>query len=159
MFKKGLLFSVVLKTCVLYAQQLDPSVMCSAGGTLSNGSTLLNWTIGETVTATFGPNNQLSSGYSQANYTVTALTNNLSLQAIKIFPNPAGDILSIKVNQGSFTRPCYELYNTTGSVINEGMLQNERTDVNCSQLAPATYWLKISDLNHEILETFKIVKL
>jgi hypothetical protein len=159
MILRGLLLMVLLKTCTLSAQQLDPMVMAAGSGTMSNGFTSIYWTIGETVTATFGQKNQLSSGYSQSTYTVTGIKEDLLSTGLILFPNPASDILSIKIDHLQLKPFYFELFGATGNIIMKGVLRDEKTDLNCSRLMPSTYWLKITNGDNTILETFKIVKL
>ena len=52
MKKNSLFITFMIVSFYMQAQQLTPSVICSASGTLSNGTTNVYWTIGETIVET-----------------------------------------------------------------------------------------------------------
>jgi hypothetical protein len=141
------------------AQQLAPSVICNASGTLNNGTTNVYWTIGETIVETMqSGNNQLSNGFQQANYIITAIKNNKTQYDIQLFPNPTANFLNLKINSSQLKNVRYQIFDVQGKMIKEDALQNELTAIDCSQLMPAVYWLKLEDAAHELVGTFKIVK-
>ena len=143
----------------LKAQQLSPSVICNASGTLNNGTANVYWTIGETIVETMqSGNNQLSNGFQQANYIITAVKNNKTLYDIQLFPNPTANLLNLKINAAQLKNAQFQLFDMQGKVVKEDALQNELTAIDFSQLMPSVYWLKLEDAAHEVVGTFKIVK-
>lgn len=149
----------IMVTLYTQAQQLTPSVICNASGTLSNGTTNVYWTIGETIVETMqSGNNQLSNGFQQANYIITAIKNNTVQYDIQLFPNPTANLLNLKINATQLKNVRFQLFDMQGKVVKEDALQNELTAIDCSQLTPAVYWLKLEDAAHELVGTFKIVK-
>lgn len=152
---------LMLTSLSLYikAQELSPSVFCSAGGVFSN-STQVYWTIGETVVATLANSqNKLSNGFEQPSYIATAVIGNTSLlPLISLFPNPIHDILNIESKNQHLKNLRYEVFDITGNIVKEGNLQNEFT-INCSQWLPAVYFIKFLDASNEFIPSYKIIKL
>ena len=146
-------------------QTISPSVISSTGGTISDSATILNWTLGETVIQNIqSGNNYLSQGFHQPYYTIiTAVENTTSFFDVKVFPNPSADILNIIIN--SDTELPYEFFLTdiNGKIlfqkkVNAGVKQHSFT-YNTSNLATALYFLKITNTEKNISETFKIQKM
>ncbi|MBK8352044.1 MAG: T9SS type A sorting domain-containing protein [Saprospirales bacterium] len=159
MKKYSLFITFMIVAFYMQAQQLTPSVICSASGTLSNGTTNVYWTIGETIVETMqSGNNQLSNGFQQANYIITAIKNNKTSYDIQLFPNPTNNLLNLKINVMQLKNVRFQLFDMQGKMVKEDALQNELTAIDCSQLIPAVYWLKLEDAAHEVVGTFKIVK-
>ena len=146
-------------------QSISPSVISSTGGAISDSATILNWTLGETVIQNIqSGNNYLSQGFHQPYYTViTAVENTTAFFDVKVFPNPSTDILNIIIN--SDTELPYECFLTdiNGKVLfqkkeNTGAKQHSFT-YDISNLATALYFLKITNTEKNISETFKIQKM
>ena len=160
MMKFLLAVILLICSCRLFAQELSPSLECSASGTLSDGSTNLYWTLGETIIATLQSSANslsLSGGFNQVRYVVTALSNNLSPE-IKLYPNPANDMLVLQAGN-TVKNAHFQLFDVNGKIIEEGNIQNDITKINCSQWMPAMYLLKISNASNSLFGTFKIIKL
>ncbi|MDB5226047.1 MAG: hypothetical protein JWN78_240 [Bacteroidota bacterium] len=158
---KIILFALLL-TCIscINAQQIFPDLECSASGTLSNGTTNLYWTIGETIIATLktpSSSVSLTSGFNQNKYVITALSNNLS-RNIKLYPNPANDMLIIQ-SDNTIKNGRFQLFDLNGKMVKEGDIQNDITKISCSEWTPAMYLLKISNASNSVFGTFKIIKL
>ncbi len=159
MKKYSLFITFMIVSFYMEAQQLTPSVFCTASGTLSNGTANVYWTIGETIVETMqSGNNQLSNGFQQANYIITAIKNSKTSYDIQLFPNPTNNLLILKINATQLKNVWFQLFDMQGKMIKEDALQNELTAIDCSQLTPAVYWLKLEDAAHELVGTFKIVK-
>ncbi|MFN8283256.1 MAG: T9SS type A sorting domain-containing protein [Chitinophagales bacterium] len=153
------LTSMLLLHINIDAQQLTPSVICTASGTLSNGTTNVYWTIGETIVETMqAGNNQLSNGFQQSNYIITAIKTNAVKYDIQLFPNPTANLLNLKINATQLKNIRFQLLDVQGKVMKEDALQNELTAIDCSTLSPSVYWLRMEDASHQLIETFKIVK-
>lgn len=62
---------------------------------------------------------------------------------VKIFPNPARDLLHIRLPDGRYEDHRFRLFDSTGRLLREGTLQ---ADLPVSQLSAGLYWLEI--VNH-----------
>ena len=154
-----LLFLISFFSLVVKAQQLSPEVICSATGSVNNGNARIDWVIGETITDLVLNNDvsRLTSGFAQPTYIITAVKNNLS-DNVKLYPNPTKDFLVIQSNNNVLKNMHFEMYDALGKKLNEGNIQDNTTNINCSQLLPAIYYLKLIDNSNQQVQTFKIIK-
>ncbi len=149
----------MLSGYLLFAQDLSPSVICSASGKLTNGSANVYWSLGETVIATMHSSSEVSSGFNQSSYLVPdVIINNPSIPLIRLYPNPLKDLLTVDAKNVSLKNAHFQVFDMLGNIVKEGTLQNEN-NINFSQLSPAAYWLKISDASNHFLPSYKIIKL
>lgn len=155
-----IIIATVLLPLGLAAQKLDPSVICASSGFITNGQTNINWTLGETVIATMGSANALvSNGFEQSGFAVTAVKNDMTAWNIQLYPNPTNKLLSIHIQNKIGSLASYELFDSLGKLISEGQILREITDVDCSQLMSAFYYLRIKDAYGNAMQTYKIMKL
>jgi hypothetical protein len=74
---------------------------------------------------------------------------------MSVFPNPVSDLLNIQVEV--LQNMQYTLHDVTGVLIDRGLIVDERTEIDFSQLSPAIYILRVFDDNQQI-RIFQIVK-
>ena len=159
MKKLFIILTLLLVTQLLSAQSFSPEVLCNASGQLSNGTSNIDWTLGETIILTSqSSSHQLNSGFGQPSYIITGLQNNPIDYGIQLFPNPVKETLNILLNVTELPNAKYQLFDMVGKEIFNGSVIGDFTTINCSQLAPSMYWLRISDVANQSLQSFKIVK-
>lgn len=145
-----------------YAQQVFPEVISTASGNLSNGSVQVNWTIGETVILGSGSgpaSSQLSSGFGQPVYVITALPGQALLPGVKLYPNPIQDQLILQWPAvAASSRGTYRILDVRGAEVAAGPVAQEQVLIPCAQLAPAIYMLSLLDNAGQLLHSYKIVK-
>ncbi|MCX6181596.1 MAG: T9SS type A sorting domain-containing protein [Bacteroidetes bacterium] len=73
---------------------------------------------------------------------------------VSIYPNPAGDFISVRVGKG-LLGSSYTMFDLTGRQVLSSKLVNETTGVDLSQLKDGVYFLQIGT---EGKQTFKVIK-
>ena len=76
---------------------------------------------------------------------------------LTVFPNPAKDFLTLKVENPDNENLFYQLYDNSGKLLATKKLRGNEIRIDMSSLIPATYFLKVKDNNKDV-KTFKIVK-
>lgn len=135
-------------------------VVSSAGDSHSNANGSVSYTIGEPVIETFsGGNNILTQGFQQSNLMITAIEELPGLNfEISAFPNPATDIVKLRIGKESIAGMQYMLYDMSGNLLLRNGLEGTETEIPFSDFFPAEYILRISD-NRKEVKSFKIVKI
>jgi len=159
MKKLIIIIATLCTTQMLLAQSFTPEVFCSGSGSLTNGTTNVYWTLGETIILTGQTAaGRLSSGFVQPSYILTSASSNKVDYGIKLFPNPTSDILTIQTNSTKLRNAHYQLFDLVGKEIINGNIDGDFTMINCNELTSSVYWLKISDANNQLVQSYKIVK-
>lgn len=154
-----LLIAFVFQLSLVNAQQLTPQLICPASGSISNGSTNVTWTIGETVISTMNTSSFiLTNGFSQPDFRITPVMNNISQSDIKLFPNPARDFITLQTKTAQLKSASYTLLDLTGKTISKEDISDENMVIDFSHLNAATYLLNITDSANQIIQSYKIVK-
>lgn len=75
----------------------------------------------------------------------TALsTNNLELSPIRLYPNPALNVLNVNINSNLINQS-YTIIDSIGRVVLNGELNDVENTINVEQLSNGIYYLKLSD--------------
>lgn len=139
----------------IHAQQ----VISSTGGTISNGSNTLSFTLGELVidTRTSG-STTITQGFHQTKLTITAVSELPGLSfSINAFPNPTSDFVTFKTAKVDNEKLSYALFDLQGKLLLKGELLNGEAQVPFASLPAATYIIKITKEGKDV-KTMKIVK-
>lgn len=141
----------------LYAQEAIPA----SGGDATGSGGSVSYSYGQVVYFTnTGTNGSLIEGVQQP-YEISIVTG--IQQAIDItlfctvYPNPATDLLTLEVEIADNENLFYQLYEINGKLLVRKKLIDTKTIISMANLAPATYFLKITD-NQKVIKTFKIIK-
>ena len=131
-------------------------VVATQGGSYSNASANIDFTIGEVIidTGTDGTND-LTQGFHQTNWNILGFEDYAPNYQATIFPNPTSDVLNIKTN--SFENVTYTLYDAQGKLVMQNILSAEQNPIQVSQLAPGSYSLTLNNETQN-LKTFKLIK-
>lgn len=138
-----------------YAQQ----VISSTGGSGSNSSGSITFTLGELVidTKTSG-GTSITQGFHQTKLTITEVTELPGLSfSIIAFPNPTSDFIMLKMAKENNDKLGYALFDLQGKLLLKGDLSDGEAQVSFATLPPATYILKITKAGKE-MKTMKIIK-
>lgn len=82
------------------------------------------------------------------------IDNTLTDNIFSVFPNPASDMLNVKINKSS-TGAVYSIQNLMGQTVLTGKLIDEQSTIKINQLPAGVYLFKIGELTKQ---TFKVVK-
>lgn len=131
----------------------------AAGGTVSNTSGSVSYSIGQvayqSVSNTSG---SVSQGVQQA-YVISTLSLeenkfNFSLSA---YPNPITDNLNLRVANFNQEKLSYRLIDTEGKLLSQGDIQTQETSLDMRQLPVATYFVEVLH-DAKKVQSFKIIK-
>ena len=153
-----------LKLFIIYLPALTLSVhaqeVTSASGNYDENNDLsISWTLGEVVINSFtADNTTLTQGFHQPVILVTSV-NDFTQSADKVtaFPNPATELVFLKVNNINDSKLRYEIYNQEGELIAQKEFSSETTEISFRKLIPATYIIEVFE-NDRKLKSFKIIK-
>jgi hypothetical protein len=150
-----LIFLLAFNCSGLLAQQ----VMGSAGSTFSNVSGSISFTIGEGIAQTLTKGGKtLTQGFHQATISVSILSEiSNSDFSISVFPNPASDEVTIKMNQEKVSGLQYMLFDINGRILIEKHLHAAETKIPVNNFSEGIYVIKVLDGKKE-LKVFKIIK-
>jgi hypothetical protein len=66
------------------------------------------------------------------------------LNTIKLYPNPAADVLNIAIPEGVLLPDAYTLYNSLGQIVGSGKFTSAQQQVNISGFSKGAYFIKIN---------------
>ena len=152
MLKNTLLFFLLFTSVCVSAQE----VVSTQGGSYTNSSGSIDFTIGEVVINTGSDgSNDLTQGFHQTNWNFVSIEDHVPSYEAIIFPNPTSEILTIKTS--TFENVTYALYDAQGKLVIQDKLSSLQTAIQVSQLAPGAYSLILN--NHaQKLKTFQLIK-
>ncbi|NOZ36313.1 MAG: T9SS type A sorting domain-containing protein [Chlorobi bacterium] len=132
-------------------------IITSGGDFFKNSSISISWTLGETITETISDGtNILTQGFQQSKLSATEIFSvNSDNYLITIFPNPAENIINIKINTPENLQ--YQFLDINGRILKEATITNVNTEIKVNNLPVSVYFLKIYN-NNRIIKTYKIIK-
>lgn len=146
----------------LNAQEMERQVIASAGSNMESGNLTLLWTLGELATATHEGNFFdlfINQGFHQE---ITMLVNTSAPNEgtqIEVFPNPVVETLFIKSDVTSLLN--ITIVDLMGRIVSSQQLSApiEKAAIDVSQLPTATYFLRATDEEENLIQIFKIQKI
>ena len=149
-----LLFFVSVVSSYATAQTLSPEVISTSGTSMSNGTTTLDWTLGEPATATLdNSSNMLSQGFHQPSIVVTAIADAATLNEVKVFPNPTIDVVQIQFTTNQ-KNTLVELYSLEGKLLEKQSVNSQKVEMNMSTYPAGTYFLRINNSDtHQLVKS------
>jgi len=144
--------TITLLICTfIYFSSSGQSVISSTGSSFNTSTTELSWTIGELVTTTATTTNiTLNQGFQQGNLNVSTLIELEESVALKAYPNPVKDILTIETTEENLK---YQIVSISGDLIDSGEITSNKHTLNFSNSAKGVYFLVIDNQ-----KTHKIIK-
>ena len=132
----------------------------SSGGNGSNIGGSVSYSIGLVVYTTYiGTNGTSEAQGVQQPFEISVGLD--EVEGISLFcsayPNPATDVLTLKVENLNYSALTFFLYDMTGKLIESKDIAGNETNIAMGNLIPATYFLKVTDMNQDV-KTFKIIK-
>lgn len=138
---------------LVFAQE----VIGSAGETFSNGSLIVDYTLGETVIFTGSDGtNDLTQGFHQTKWQFVGVEEfQISFEA-SVYPNPTSDLLIISVQD--FQDLSYQMYDSQGKLVRNGEIKQSESIIAVQELSQGQYSLSIIK-NSNPVKQFTLVKL
>lgn len=153
MKRHQLLLPAVLLSVTCYSQE----VVSTQGDSYSNGSNIIDFTIGEAVIFTGSDGtNELTQGFHQSNWSFVGLEDLQSDLNVSIFPNPTSDELTITTSKKE--NYSYSIFDHSGRLISEGKLMEEETHLDVSNYASGQYSISVLSDSGNQLKLFKLIK-
>ena len=133
----------------------------ATGGNASGSGGSASYSVGQVAYQTHtGTNGSVAQGVQQA-YKISVITAieqakgiNLSVTA---YPNPTTDYLTLEVKDFELSTLSFQLYDINGKLLQSEKITGNQTSIVMSNLAPASYFVKVIQGNKEV-KTFKIIK-
>jgi hypothetical protein len=154
------LFLVLLSLSV--SAQVKQEVIASAGGYNVNSGLSISWTLGETIIPTFKSQDgklSLSHGFQQQ-LLVTAVEENLDIVVkVKIFPNPASDVINISFESPVEQEIVITLLDSQGKLVKSDLIEPAMTEkqINLQDVPGGVYYLRMT--KGRLVNVYKVVKL
>jgi hypothetical protein len=153
--KPAILLHLILCCSMLQAQQ----VVATQGGTFSNSNGTMSFTIGEGVAQTLtGDAKALTQGFQQSGISVSVLGEPDPGFSITVYPNPATEILNLKIVREDLGDLQYVVFDINGIIIIQKKVEAMETTIDLKQLSKGIYIIRIREGLTE-LKSFKIIKL
>lgn len=160
--KKILLILFLSVSYLSQSQTVNPEVIVSSSGNLSNSYAQISWTLGDFQTRTYKVGDIImTQGFLQSNLVitnVTTITNNETLDLV-VYPNPVKDILNIKLNSDNDLPLRFELYSLEGKLIHSENfnLGSNVSTINFKQFEAGIYILKAISTEKSFVKSYKIL--
>ena len=150
---------IVLFLCpmVLFAQE----TISSTGGNASGSGGSVSYSVGQvTFSTNTGTGGSVEQGV-QHSFEVLEGAAIKEAQCITLqcmaYPNPVTDALTLKVNNYNISNLSFQVYNLSGTLLQNKKIEGNETIISTGNLVPSTYFLKVTDNTKEI-KVFKIIK-
>ena len=134
----------------------------STGGNASGGGGTVSYSIGQVVytTNTSVAYGSVAQGVQQP-FEISVITAIEQAQDItlvcSVYPNPASDFLTLKVENYDNKSLSYKLFDANGKLLESKIVTGNKTIISMANLLPSLYFLKVID-NQKEIKTFKIIK-
>jgi len=141
----------------MLAQEAIPAT----GGDVTESEGSVSYTIGQVLYITnTGTNGSVAEGVQQP-YELSVDVGIEQAKDInficKAYPNPSTDLLILEVESAANEDLYFQLYDMMGKLLVSKKLLNIKTNISMANLAPSTYFLKVTD-HQKVVKTFKIIK-
>lgn len=132
-------------------------VTTTSGGSMTNSSIQVNWSIGEIFTESISTNNSaLTAGLNQPEIKISTLVENLKNRAnISIYPNPTTQFVNIEHDKSVPLKAKISTIN--GRLISIKEFNEKKFQLDFSNFESGIYIIEIAD-SSEKSNTYKIVK-
>jgi len=147
----------LVQTAGLQAQEAIPAT----GGNASGSGGSVSYTMGQVLyTTNTGTNGSVAEGVQQP-YEISVVVGIEQAKDIHLictaYPNPTSDLLTLEVDLTDNENLFFQLYDMMGKLLVSKKLIDIKTTISMANLAPATYFLKVTD-HQKVVKTFKIIK-
>lgn len=149
----------------VFCQTNQPNIITNSGDYFkpNTSSPSLSWTIGECITETLSStNNILTQGFQQNfEYIIQpGINENKNNYSIKVFPNPASDLITISIKPLTQKSSDYliELYDLNGKMLYTVNYTQNEFQLDMNTYPTGTFLLKVMTNRNKTLQNFKIQK-
>ncbi len=152
---------LLLATVLLWAgfAQAQESVNASGGDATGSGGTVA-YSVGQVVyTTNTNASGTVSQGVQQAYeiFTVGIKETELNI-SLSVYPNPTADNLTLQISDFKNETLSYQLIDLQGKLISNGQVTAKQTQINTSNLPPASYFVNVVTKKNKKVQSFKFIK-
>jgi hypothetical protein len=158
--KRSILILIAVFIALSSGAQVKQEVIASAGGYNVSGGVSISWTLGETIIPTFQNGNLILTHGFQSQLIVTAVEENLDvLVNIKVFPNPASEIVNIQFDTPVDGEIVVYLLDSQGRLVKRDLIEPAmaQKQLNLQDMAAGIYYIKL--VKGKLVNVYKVVKL
>ena len=140
--------------------QVKQEVIASAGGYNINGDLSISWTVGETIVSTFTNGDLILTHGFQQQFIITSIEETLEeLVKIKIFPNPASDIVIIQFEYPLEGEIILTIIDYMGKLVKRDIIESTMFEkqIYLQDIPPGIYYLRLT--KGKLVNVYKVVKL
>lgn len=139
---RSILFLFLCFPLFIFGQVTTPTVITNSGGTFSNSSVIMDFSIGELAVQTLQNNEILTQGFHQGDLKVTTALINLGIKT-KIYPNPTTNFIIVELEKN--VNADIKVYDINGKIVIEDKLNDENEkQLDFSFLKQGNYLLNIN---------------
>jgi hypothetical protein len=158
--KRSIFILISLLFAISATAQVKQEVIASAGGYNTASGLSISWTLGETIIPTFKNGDLVLTHGFQSQLIITTVEENLDVMVnLKIFPNPASDIVNIQFETPVETEIIVYLLDSQGKLVKKDIIESSMTQkqINMQDLAGGIYYIKL--VKDKLINVYKVVKL
>ena len=139
---RSILFLFLCFPIFIFGQVTTPTVITNSGGTFSNSSVIMDFSIGELAVQTLQNNEILTQGFHQGDLKVTTAVFNLGIKT-KIYPNPTTNFIIVELEKN--VNADIKVFDINGKIVIEDKLNDENEkQLDFSFLKQGNYLLNIN---------------
>lgn len=139
---RHILLLLLYSPIFIFGQVTTPTLITNSGGTFSNNSIIMDFSIGELAVQTFQNNEILTQGFHQGDLKVTTALINLGIKT-KIYPNPTTNFIIIELEKN--VNADILVYDINGKLVLKDKLNDEnQKQLDFSFLNQGNYFLHIN---------------
>lgn len=144
------------------AQFIERQVVSNAGAEMENGDLSITWTMGEILTRHLEGNLQgleISQGFHQGTVLLVSTINYDVDMNFEVFPNPT--TATVFITSDTEKNLTVSVVDLLGRVVGNHQLNYpiEKSAIDLTQLPAATYFLKVTDENNNLVYIFNLQKI
>ncbi len=145
------------------SQSVAPFVIASAGEYYSNASGSIQWTMGETMTETYGSaSNFITQGFEQPNDFGTSIVSTTVPVNVGLFPNPATDHVNLTFGNDAEGDYVVGIFDVLGQQIGTQKINvaagATNVEIALGDIANGVYFITVTRLVTGASSTFKVNK-
>ena len=143
-------------------QSVMPDVVASAGDFFANSQGMIQWTIGEPMSETYGnTNNFLKQGFHQTGIDPVGIDEQV-IGNLSLFPNPASDQVTLQFDAESSGLYTVEIYNALGQQMSSRQLNvvagGFRHDIAVRDYSDGIYFVTVRKVGSNASTSFRVNK-
>lgn len=143
----------------LVLAQAQESVNASGGNATGSGGTV-SYSVGQVIyTTNTGSTGTVAQGVQHAYeiYSIGIKETTLDI-SLSIYPNPTANNITLQISNYSSENINYQLNDMQGKLLSSRQITTQQTQIDISNLPPATYFVHIINEENKRIQSFKIIK-